>query len=119
MKNKEKDEKKYKEKSKDFKKRYQDHIHVGEELESSHEDSHKKGMATLALPKSTRRLFNNISDNEDDTHFCLMSRGNRVQQSSTTSSHPSSTSSSKENDFGNEEKQHEAFMIKEFGKKGF
>ena len=95
LKNKDNKEKKYKEKSKDFKKRYQDHTDVGEELESSHEDSHKEGMATLAMPKSTRRLFNNISDNEDDIHFCLMARGNRVQQSSTTSFHPSSTSSSK------------------------
>ena len=75
-------------------------------------------MATLAMPKLTMKLFNNISDDEDDTHFCLMARGNKVLESSTSSSHPSSTSSV-ENDFGNEEKQHEAFMIKEFGKKGF
>ena len=75
-------------------------------------------MATLAMPKPTMKLFNNISDDEDDTHFCLMARGNKVLESSTSSSHPSSTSSV-ENDFGNEEKQHEAFMIKEFGKKGF
>jgi hypothetical protein len=48
-----------------------------------------------------------------------MARGNKVQESSTTSSYPFSTSSSVENDFGHEEKQHEACMIKEFGKKGF
>jgi len=83
------------------------------------EESDKEGVASLAITKTTRRLFNNISDDEDDTHFCLMARGNKVQQSSSTSSHPSSTSSSVENDFENEEKQHDAYMIKELGKKGF
>ena len=76
-------------------------------------------MASLAVPKTTRRLFNNISDDEDDTHFCLMARGNKVLATSSSTSHPCSTSSSVENDFDDEEKQHEAYMIKEFGKKGF
>ena len=76
-------------------------------------------MASLAITKNTRRLFNNISDDEDDTHFCLMARGNKVQATSSSTSHPSSTPSSVENDFDDEEKQHEAYMIKEFGKKGF
>ena len=76
-------------------------------------------MASLAITKNTRRLFNNFSDDEDDTHFCLMARGNKVQATSSSTSHPSSTSSSVENDFDDEEKQHEAYMIKEFGKKGF
>ncbi|KAG2597443.1 hypothetical protein PVAP13_5KG258207 [Panicum virgatum] len=119
LKNKEEEEKKYKEKSKDFKKKYQGRAHVGEECESSHEGFDKEGMASLAMSKFTRRLFNNISDDEDDTQFCLMAIGNKVQQSSSTSSHPSSTSSSVENDFENEEKQHDAYMIKELGKKGF
>jgi hypothetical protein len=48
-----------------------------------------------------------------------MARGNKVQESSTSSSHPSTTSSSTQNNFGDEEEQHKAFMIKEFGKKGF
>jgi hypothetical protein len=48
-----------------------------------------------------------------------MARGNKVQATSSSSSHPSSTSTSVENDFENEERQHEAYMIKEFGKKGF
>jgi hypothetical protein len=72
LKNKEKEEKKYKEKSKDFKKRYQSRAYDGEEGESSHEESDKEGVASLAISKTTRRLFNNISDDEDDTHVCLM-----------------------------------------------
>jgi len=48
-----------------------------------------------------------------------MARGNKVQATSSSTSHPSSTSSSVENNFENEERQHEAYMIKEFGKKGF
>ena len=77
-KNKEKEEKKYKEKSKDFKKRYQGRAHVGEEWESSHEGSDKEGMPSLAMPNSTRWLFNNISNDEDDTQFCLLARGDKV-----------------------------------------
>jgi hypothetical protein len=68
LKNKEKEEKRYKEKSKDYKKKYQGHAHIGQEWESSHEDSDQEGMATLAIPKATRKLFN-ISDDEDDTFF--------------------------------------------------
>jgi hypothetical protein len=75
-------------------------------------------MATLAIPKSSRMLFNNISDDEDDTPFCLMARGTKVQESSTSPSHPSSTSNSTQNDLKVEEEQHRAYMIKEFGKKG-
>jgi hypothetical protein len=54
LKNKEK-EKRYKEKSKDYKKKYRDHAHVGQEWESSHKDSNHEGMATLAMPKSSRK----------------------------------------------------------------
>jgi hypothetical protein len=44
LKNKEKEEKRYKEKSKDYKKKYQDHTHVGQKWESSHEDSDHEGI---------------------------------------------------------------------------
>ncbi|PUZ66511.1 hypothetical protein GQ55_3G316900 [Panicum hallii var. hallii] len=89
------------------------------EWESSHEDSDHEGMTTLAIPKSSRKLFNNISNDEDDAPFYLMARGTKVQESSNSSSHSSTISSSTQNDFDDEEEQHEAFMIKEFGKKGF
>jgi hypothetical protein len=107
LKNKKKKEKKYKERSKDYKK------------ESSYEDSNNEGMATLAIPTSSRKLFNNISDDEDDAPFCLMARGTKVQESSTSSSQPSTTSSTAQNNFEDEEEQHRVYMIKEFGKKGF
>jgi len=48
-----------------------------------------------------------------------MARDNKVQATSSSTSYPFSTSSSVENDFDDEEKQHETYMIKEFGKKGF
>jgi hypothetical protein len=48
-----------------------------------------------------------------------MARGTKVQESSTSSSHPSTVSSSTQNDFDDEEEQHKAFIIKEFGKKDF
>jgi hypothetical protein len=35
-------------------------------------------MSTLAIPTATRKLFNNIFDDEDDTHFCLMARNTKV-----------------------------------------
>jgi hypothetical protein len=91
LKNKEKEAKRYKEKSKDYKKKYQGHSHVGQEWESSHEDSDQEGMTNLAIPKATRNLFNNIFDDEDDTPFCLMERNTKVQESFTSSSQPSST----------------------------
>jgi hypothetical protein len=94
LKNKEKEEKRYQEKSKDYKKKYQGHAHVGQEWESSHENSDHEGMATLAVRKYSRKLFNNISDDADDAPFYLMARGIKVQESSTSSSHPSTTSSS-------------------------
>jgi hypothetical protein len=71
------------------------------------------------MSKSSRKLFNNISDDEDGTYFCLIARGIKVQESSTSSSHPFTTSSSIQNDFDDEEEQHKVFIIKEFGKKGF
>jgi hypothetical protein len=37
-------------------------------------------MATLAIPKNSTKLFNNISDDEDDAPFCIMARdyGTRI-----------------------------------------
>jgi hypothetical protein len=116
LKNKEKEEKRYKEKSKDYKKKYQGYTYVGQEWESSHEDSDQQRMTTLAIPKAIRKLFNNISDDEDDTSFCLMARNTKVQESSTSSFQPSSIFDNVQNDL---EEQHRAYMIKEFGKKGF
>jgi hypothetical protein len=98
--------------------KYQGHARVVQEWESSHEDSDHEGMATLAIPKSSRKLFN-IFDDENDIPFCLMARGTKVQETSTSSSHLSTTSSSTQNEFNDEKEQHKAFMIKEFGKKGF
>ena len=76
LKNKNNEKRKYKEKNKDFKKKYQGRAHVGEEWESDDKDSKEDGMATIAMLKSIRKLFNNISDDEDDTHFLL--HGKRV-----------------------------------------
>jgi hypothetical protein len=36
-------------------------------------------MTTIAIPKNSRKLFNNISDDEDDTLFYLMAIGTKVQ----------------------------------------
>jgi hypothetical protein len=119
LKNKEKEEKRYREKSKDYKKKYQGHAHVGQEWESSHENFDHEGMATLSIPKNSRKLFNNISDYEDDAPFYLMARGTKVQESSISSSHPSTISSSSQNDFDDEEEQYKAFMIKKFWKERF
>jgi uncharacterized protein YcbK (DUF882 family) len=74
-------------------------------------------MTTLAIPRSSRKLFNNISNDEADTPFCLMERENKVQESSTSSSQPSSISNNAQNDLEDEEEQHRAYMIKEFGRK--
>jgi hypothetical protein len=74
---------------KNFKKKYQGCAHVGQEWDSSDEDEEtkKKGMATLAMAQfsSSACLFNNISDDEDNSHFCLMARVSKVQESSTSS----------------------------------
>jgi hypothetical protein len=112
LKNKEREQKRYNQKSKDYKKKYQSHAHVGQEWESSHEVSDHEGITTLAIPKSSRKLFNNISDDEDDALFYLITRGTMVQESSTSFSHPSTISSSIQNDLDDEEEQHKAFIIK-------
>jgi hypothetical protein len=122
-KNKNEEEKKYKERSKEYKNKYQGCAHVGQQWDSSDEDEEpkKKGMATVAMAQgsSSPRLFNNLSDDEDHSHFCLMARGSKVQES-TVSSSPISSSSIPSSDIENidEEKEMENNMIKKFGKKG-
>uniref|UniRef100_K3Y301 CCHC-type domain-containing protein n=1 Tax=Setaria italica TaxID=4555 RepID=K3Y301_SETIT len=76
-KKKEMEEKRFKDKSKDYKKKYQGQAHVGQEWDSSEEQDNKEGIATLAIlnPTTPTKLFNNISDNEDDAPFCLMAKG--------------------------------------------
>jgi hypothetical protein len=121
-KNKNEEEKKYKEKSKEYKNKYQGSAHVGQQWDSSDEDEEpkKQGMATVAMAQgsSSPRLFNNLSDDEDHSHFCLMARGSKVQES-TTASPPTSSSSTPSSDIENidEEKEMENNMIKKFGKK--
>jgi hypothetical protein len=91
---------------------------VGQQWDSSDEDEEpkKQGMATVAMAQesSSPRLFNNFSDDEDHSHFCLMARGSKVQETITSSS--STPSSDIENI--DEEKEMEENMIKKFGKKG-
>jgi hypothetical protein len=122
-KNKNKEEKKYKEKSKEYKNKYQGRAHVGQQWDSSDEDEEpkKQGMTTIAMAQesSSPRLFNNFSDDEDHPHFCLMARGSKVQESTTSSSLTSSSSTpSSDIENINEEKEMEADMIKKFGRKG-
>jgi hypothetical protein len=78
-------------------------------------------MATVAMAQgsSSPRLFNNLSDDEDHSHFCLIARGSKVQESTVPSS-PISSSSIPSSDIENidEEKEMENNMIKKFGKKG-
>jgi hypothetical protein len=69
---------------------------VGQQWDSSDEDEEpkKQGMATVAMAQesSSPRLFNNFSDDEDHPHFCLMARGSKVQETTTSSSLTSSSS---------------------------
>lgn len=63
-------------------------------------------MATLAIlkPATPTRLFNNTSDNEDDTPFCLMAKGTKVPNTTSSSSISSSISSNAQNELDGEEK---------------
>jgi hypothetical protein len=96
---------------------------VGQQSDSSDEDEEpkKQGIATVAMAQGTSspRLFNNLSDDEDHSHFCLMARGSKVQES-TVPSPPISSSSTPSSDIENidEEKEIGNNMIKKFGKKG-
>jgi hypothetical protein len=122
-KNKNEEEEKYKEKSKEYKNKYQGRAHVDQQWDSSDEDEEpkKQGMETVAMAQgsSSPHLFNNLSDDEDRSHFCHMARGSKVQEY-TTSSSPTSSSSTPSSDIENfdEEKEMEDNMIKKFGKKG-
>ena len=77
-------------------------------------------MTSLALftTSSTPRLFNNISDDEDDHPMCLVAKGNKVSNYSNPPSSPTSTSSEVEDDLEKEEAQHKENMIKKFVKEG-
>jgi hypothetical protein len=74
----------------------------------------KKGMATIAMAQGTSspRLFNNFSDDEDNPHFCLIERGSKVQESTTSSSLTSSSSTPSDIDDLDDEEENEANMIK-------
>jgi hypothetical protein len=122
-KNKNEDEKKYKEKSKEYKNKYQGRAHVGQQWYSSDEDEEpkKQGMATISMAQgsSSPRLFNNFSNDEDHSHFCLMARESKVQETITSSSLTSYSSTPTDiYDIDNEE-EIEADMIKQFSKKGY
>jgi hypothetical protein len=98
---------------------------VGQQWDSSDEDEEpkkqgmakpkKQGMATVAMAQGTSspRLFNSLSDDEDHSHFFLMVRGSKVQESTVPSS-PISSSSTPSSDIENidEEKEIENNMIK-------
>jgi hypothetical protein len=124
-KNKNEEEKTYKEKSKKYKykNKYQERAHVGQQWDSSDEDEEpkKQGMATIAMTQGTSSpcLFNNFSDDEDNSHFCLMERGSKVQESTTSSSLTSSSSTPSDGiDNLDEKEEMEGNVIKQFGKKG-
>jgi hypothetical protein len=96
---------------------------VGQQHDSSdeHEKPKKQGMSTVAMAQEScsPRLVNIFSDDENHSHFCLMARESKVQETITSSS-PTSSSSTPSSDTKNidEEKEMEVNMIKKFGKKG-
>jgi hypothetical protein len=96
---------------------------MGQQWDSSDEDEEpkKQGMETIAMAQesSSPRLFNNLSDDEDHSHFCLMARGSKVQELTTSSSLTSSSSTPSDIDDLDDEKEIEAKMIKQFSKKGY
>ena len=94
--------------------------HVGEEWESS-DDSDNEDTASLALlsTSSTPKLFNNLSDDEDEGPMCLMAKGTKVTNYANPPFSPTSTSSEVENDLDEEEAQLKENMIKKFGKLGY
>ncbi|RCV25557.1 hypothetical protein SETIT_5G176100v2 [Setaria italica] len=120
-KKKEFEEKRFKDKSKDYKKKYQGQAHVGQEWDSSDDEDNKEGMATLAIlnPATPTKLFNNFSNNEDDTPFCLMAKGAKVPNisSSSSSSISSSILSNAQNELDDEEEKLKANMIKNLARK--
>jgi hypothetical protein len=78
-------------------------------------------MATTAMSQesSSPRLFNNFFDDEDFSHFCLMAKGSKVQESTTSSSLISSSSTPSDIDDLDGEKEIEYNMVKQFSKKGY
>jgi hypothetical protein len=70
-------------------------------------------MKTIAMAQgsSSPRLFNNFSDDEDHSHFCLMARGSKVQESTTSSSLTSSSSTPSDIDDLDNEEEIEVDMI--------
>uniref|UniRef100_K4A379 CCHC-type domain-containing protein n=1 Tax=Setaria italica TaxID=4555 RepID=K4A379_SETIT len=64
-----------------------------EEKRFNDEESNKECMTTLTILKPTAptKLFNNTSNNEDDTPFCLMAKGSKVLLNTTSSSSISSS----------------------------
>lgn len=76
------------EKRRDYKKKYQKQGHFVMERNSNDEDSEDEGVATLAIqkPSSSTRLFNNLSDDDEDhASLCLMARGTKVKSKPNTS----------------------------------
>jgi hypothetical protein len=77
-------------------------------------------METIAMAQksSSPCLFNNFSEDEDNSHFCLMARGSKVQETTTSSSLTSSLSTHSDIEDLDVEKEIYANMIKQFSKKG-
>jgi hypothetical protein len=63
-------------------------------------------MATIAMAQGSSwpRLFNNFSNNEDHSHFCVMA-GGKVQETTTSSSLTSSSSTPSDIDDLDDEKK--------------
>ncbi|RCV10442.1 hypothetical protein SETIT_2G112800v2 [Setaria italica] len=106
-KKKEMEEKRLKEKNKDYSKKYQ--------------GSNKECMEILAIckPTTSTRFFNNTSDNQDDTPFCLMAKGTKVPDTTSSSSISSFISSNMQNELDDEEEKLNDNIIKEFGNKRY
>jgi hypothetical protein len=73
----------------------------------------------LLSTSSTLKLFNNLSDDEDEGPICLMAKGTKVSNCANPPSSPTSTSSEVENDLEKEEAQLKENMIKKFSKLGY
>jgi hypothetical protein len=85
------------------------------------EEPKKQGMSTIVMAQesSSPRLFNNFSDDEDHSHFCLMARGEQGTRSyHLILSLTSFSSTPSDIDDLDDEKEIEANMIKQFSKKG-
>ena len=52
--------------------------HVGEEWESSDDSDNEDTTLALLSTSSTPKLFNNLSDDEDESPMCLMAKGTKV-----------------------------------------